>query len=108
MWIRCQDKKDLVNAQESISITRRSTGDMFSDPKDDVVYYEIVYGIDRLFTLGIYESEEEAIKVLDMIQETIFIENKSFHYYQNGNQASSGESTFQMPPAGFSKAGDSE
>lgn len=57
MWIRSQDKKRLVKC-------------MFFEigQKTPTIYG---YTINDCFTLGTYSSEENALKVLDMIQEHI-------------------------------------
>ena len=56
MLIRSQDKKRIVNMDNIENIT--------IDKKD--IYAE---GINALYDLGEYTTEEKAIKVLDMIQE---------------------------------------
>ena len=56
IWIRSQDGKTLVSAQE-IYVARRSKGWCISTG--------------RGFNLGAYSTEEKAIKVLDMICEKI-------------------------------------
>lgn len=56
MWIRSQDKKQLVNAND-LYIAIRGKGYCISTGKGN--------------DLGMYSSENEAIKVLDMIHRTL-------------------------------------
>ena len=61
MWIRSQDKKQLVNVND-LYIATRSIGYCISTGKGN--------------DLASYLSEEKAIKVLDMIQEKIMYGNR--------------------------------
>ena len=84
MWIRSQDKKQLVNANE-LYIATRSIGYCISTGK----------GID----LGTYASEDKAIKVLDMIQdfEIRHQANLLLAIYQESNDNAEENMVFQMP-----------
>ena len=55
MWIRSQDRKTLVNA------------DKFSVSKEHEVFR--IYSVNSFF--GEYSTEEKALKVMDMIEDTI-------------------------------------
>lgn len=55
MWIRSQDRKTLVNA------------DKFSVSKEHEVFR--IYSVNSF--LGEYSTEEKAMKVMDMIEDTI-------------------------------------
>lgn len=57
MWIRSQDRKDLIKTENVSVVDRTSTFVIETDTKESI------------FTLGEYSTEEKALKVLDMIQE---------------------------------------
>lgn len=97
IWIRSQLQKGrseefvyagLVNcnwfAMRRLSGNYQIDGGI-NDPNDE----------DGGFLLGAYPSEDEAIKVLDMIQERIDLTKPEFVLMQG--------QTFQMPEAGFSE-----
>lgn len=89
LWIRSQDKKNLVNIQGT-NINYNNSGQILGwiNPVDTVDYTSA-------FILGDYDTDERAIEVLDMIQ----------HQLTNcsGLDAISGvmrfykETVFQMP-----------
>ncbi len=83
IWVRRQNRDALVNANYFfIDAGNRVYGDTGNpDPND--------YG----FFLGEYDSEEEALAVLDQIQNHI-------NYYVSRNEPGS---VFRMPEAGFSR-----
>ena len=63
LWIRSQDRKDLVAIDGRLSITRVPT---------EKYNVEDGYRIEHFsFLLGIYKTEERALEVLDEIQKTI-------------------------------------
>lgn len=84
MWIRSQDKKQLVNANE-LYIATRSTGYCISTGKGN--------------DLASYLSGEKAIKVLDMIQdfEIRHQANLLLAIYQESNDNAEENMVFQMP-----------
>nr|DAP05171.1 MAG TPA: hypothetical protein [Caudoviricetes sp.] len=84
MWIRSQDKKQLVNANE-LYIATRSIGYCISTGKGN--------------DLASYLSEEKAIKVLDMIQdfEIRHQANLLLAIYQESNDNAEENMVFQMP-----------
>ena len=63
MWIRSQDKKQLVNAND-LYIATRGKGYCISTGKGN--------------DLASYLSEEKAIKVLDMIHETLLSDLETY------------------------------
>jgi hypothetical protein len=79
MWIRSQDKNNLINASVLHIAGKKDSAKTIrakADTDSDFVF------------LGKYNSDIEAIKVLDLIQERVELcETK----------------TFQMPHAGFSE-----
>lgn len=84
MWIRSQDKKQLVNAND-LYIATRAKGYCISTGK----------GVD----LGTYSSEDKAIKVLDMIQdfEIRHQANLLLAIYREPNGNAEENMVFQMP-----------
>ena len=77
MWVRSQDKKRLTNV-EDVRILEQNNGD-----------YNI-WGNNNC-NLGKYSTEEKALKVLDMIEQSVsgFIDEEVAEFYQYG--------IFQMP-----------
>ena len=61
MWIRSQSKKALSNVNQLI----------INNTKDESKYYIFGYSERGSDTLGVYSTEEKAIKVLDRIEELI-------------------------------------
>lgn len=82
LWIRSQDKENLINVNK-IEITD------FCD-----AYKSTIWGDDIL--LGKYSSKEKALKVLDMIQECIEYNNSS-HNSQWDSTPYRVYNVFQMP-----------
>ena len=84
MWIRSQDKKQLVNANE-LYIATRSIGYCISTGKGN--------------DLASYLSEEKAMKVLDMIQdfEIRHQANLLLAIYSEANDNAEENMVFQMP-----------
>lgn len=69
MWIRSQDKKDLINCK-NLSIKKR-------------LNEHVVVSISEcgdFYPLGSYLSEENALKVMDELQEEAWVEKKSYVY----------------------------
>ncbi len=87
VWIRSQNKVVLIRAD-----------DMWVD--GEAIFANYIG--DRQTWLGDYDSEAEAMHVLDMIQE--YINNLAYVQYADGNVEFI-PPVFQMPPAGFSKEG---
>lgn len=67
MWIRSQNKKVLLNVNQVV----------INNTKDESEYYIHGYSERGIDILGIYSTEEKALKVLDMIQE-----NLEYPYYE--------------------------
>ena len=90
IWVRRQNRDALVNANYFfIDAGNRVYGDTGNpDPND--------YG----FFLGEYDSEEEALAVLDEIQEFITKGQRQSEEYCDGRTIFS-EIVYQMPEAGF-------
>lgn len=65
MWIRSQDRKDLIKTENISVVDCASTFDIETDTKEST------------FTLGEYSTEEKALKVLDMIQNRILSKDYS-------------------------------
>ena len=69
IYIRSQDKLILMQLNEKLCVVNRNMARFNfmeeEQPPEDIHYIIISYGT----TLGEYESEYEATKVLDMIQE---------------------------------------
>ena len=87
IWIRKQNKEALIKAN------------------DIWAYYNAIFAnyVGDIHTrLGGYDSEAEAIQVLDMIQRHIANGQILTEAYDDGKTLSS-EAVFQMPPAGFSQ-----
>ena len=84
MWIRSQDKKQLVNAND-LYIETRGEGYSISTGKGN--------------DLGLYSGEDKAIKVLDMIQdfEIRHQANLLLAIYQESNDNAEENMVFQMP-----------
>ena len=84
MWIRSQDKKQLVNAND-LYISTRGKGYCISTGKGN--------------DLGLYSGEDKAIKVLDMIQdfEIRHQANLLLAIYQESNDNAEENMVFQMP-----------
>lgn len=59
MWIRSQSKKSLSNVNQLI----------INNTKDESKYYIFGYSERGSDTLGVYSTEEKALKVLNDIQE---------------------------------------
>lgn len=76
MWIRSQDKKELIN-------TTRIQAD-----------YQALYA-DNVAAIGRYASNERALEVLDMIQNQIVIGTSSDRIVQG--EKITKETVFQMP-----------
>ena len=86
-WIRSQDKKKIINCCNHFEIDKHSCGDY------------AIYGNYHL--LGLYSTEEKALKVLDNIQKHItninyFGEIKSDTDYE-GTIATPNYELFEMP-----------
>lgn len=75
MWIRSQDKKDLINCK-NLSIKKRLN--------EHVVVSISEYG--DFYPLGSYSSEENALKVMDELQEEAWVEKKSYVYQMPQNE----------------------
>lgn len=69
MWIRSQDKKDLINSKK-LGIRKRLN--------EHVVVSISEYG--DFYPLGSYSSEEKALKVMDELQEEAWVEKKTYVY----------------------------
>ena len=84
MWIRSQSKKQLINANDLYIGKYREK-------------YFISTG--KVNDLGMYSSEEKAIKVLDMIQdfEIRHQANLLLAIYQESNDNAEENMVFQMP-----------
>lgn len=89
MWIRSQNKKSLINANE-IWIPQYKTGNGIP------VYGNHATHEDSCTVLGTYPTEAEAMKVLDMIQNHV-------HLLAYPYPDSEPSVVFQMPEAGFSE-----
>jgi len=87
IWIRSQNKVVLIRA-DNIWIDGEA---IFANYVGDIHTW-----------LGDYDSEAEAIQVLDMIQTHIV---KIDDYHRTGRYEDWVDPVFQMPPAGFSKEG---
>ena len=87
IWIRSQNKVVLIRA-DNIWIDGEA---IFANYVGDIHTW-----------LGDYDSEAEAIQVLDMIQTHIV---KIDDYHRTGCYEDWVDPVFQMPPAGFSKEG---
>lgn len=61
MWIRNQSKKSLTNISELI----------ISNTKDNSKYYIYGYSERQLDILGVYSTQDKALKVLDEIQRKV-------------------------------------
>lgn len=87
IWIRSQNKVVLIKVN-----------DIWAD--HNAIFANYVGDIHTW--LGDYDSEAEAIQVLDMIQTHIV---KIDDYHRTGCYEDWVDPVFQMPPAGFSKEG---
>lgn len=84
MLIRSQNKKELLNLDNAVSIS--------VDDDNEII---IAYGFDHAWDrMGNYSTEEKAIKVLDMIQNEY-----GTHYYGNGGPMAT--ANFYIPPFGY-------
>lgn len=61
MWIRSQSKKSLLNVNQVV----------INNTKDESEYYIHGYSERGIDILGVYSTQEKALKVLDEIQEKI-------------------------------------
>lgn len=89
MWIRNQSKKSLTNISELI----------ISNTKDNSKYYIYGYSERQLDILGVYSTEEKALKVLDEIQDAI--EDTDYYRIDNIGHGTyvlaNGVQVYQMP-----------
>lgn len=69
MWVRSQDKKDLINCK-NLGIRKRL---------NEYVVVSISECGD-FYPLGSYLSEEKALKVMDELQEEAWVEKKAYVY----------------------------
>lgn len=103
IWIRNQDKKRLIE----VSCTEIVTGNEGEfdihrgTEKSRFVGMASVIGNEMM--LGAYNSEAEAIQVMDMIQE--HAEGPNTTEKQMAVFTGTYKRVFQMPPAGFSEEG---
>lgn len=97
MIIRSQDKKIIVNFNSIDTI----------DVRDKQVRYFANGGVETMGLLGIYSTEEKAIKVLDMIQQEF-----GRHFYGQGGQMATADIYIQpfafIPPKVFQMPSDEE
>lgn len=84
MWIRSQDKEELVNVQRLSVIDKRVVA-VNSEKDGDYTY------------LGKYESKERTLKVLDNIQQQIISATSSDNIYDDGQTINHYEVVFEMP-----------
>ena len=94
MWIRSQDRKDLIKTENISVVDRASTFDIETDTKEST------------FTLGEYSTEEKALKVLDMIQKEILKVNCVLSPINNGEVVRM--LGYAEPPKVFEMPQDSE
>lgn len=66
MWIRSQSKKVLLNVNQVV----------INNTKDESEYYIHGYSERGIDILGVYSTEEKALKVLDEIQTSIMTEHQ--------------------------------
>ena len=90
MWIRSQSKKVLLNVNQVV----------INNIKDESEYYIHAYSERGIDILGVYSTEEKALKVLDKIQK--YIGSERFYSTTKGiseQQSISIENTnvFKMP-----------
>lgn len=89
MWIRSQSKKALLNVNQVV----------INNTKDESEYYIHGYSERGIDILGVYSTEEKALKVLDEIQDAI--EDTGYYRIDNighGTYAfSKGVLVYQMP-----------
>ena len=81
IWIRSQDKRRLLKANYV-----RKNGS----------FIEVVHSDMGCTLMGIYSTEEKALKVLDMIQETI-IHNETVYAHEFSGSGVRDYDIFQMP-----------
>lgn len=85
MWLRSQNKKILINANNIRIISDSHSYDIISDFYDGEYYY-----------LGEYSTEEKALKVMDMIEDRIRLsEMFKLHIYEPLNITD--QFVFQLP-----------
>lgn len=82
MWIRSQSKKMIYNAENEIYVS--------SYEKTKYAVYSIAYA------LGVYSTEEKALKVLDMIEEQI-TNNETIYAHAISGSGVRDYNVFQMP-----------
>lgn len=89
MWIRSQSKKVLLNVNQVV----------INNTKDESEYYIHGYSERGIDILGVYSTQEKALKVLDEIQDAI--ENTDYYRIDNvGHGAyvlANGVKVYQMP-----------
>lgn len=83
MLIRSQDKKELHNLERIAMIRVVKT-----------IEYEYIVEVNRQKNIGVYSTEEKAIKVLDMIQKA-YKGNRVEEVYHEGSEYF--RPVFQMP-----------
>lgn len=69
MWIRSQSKKALLNVNQVV----------INNTKDESEYYIHGYSERGIDILGVYSTEEKALRVLDWIQNQIEYKNVEVH-----------------------------
>ena len=89
MWLRSQNKKVLINANNIRII---------SDSRSYDIICDFYYG--EYYYLGEYSTEEKAMKVMDMIHNQIMLgslKNEDYKSNDNTQQWLKSEFVFQMP-----------
>lgn len=89
MWIRSQSKKSLLNVNQVV----------INNTKDESEYYIHGYSERGIDILGVYSTEEKALKVLDEIQDAI--EDTGYYRIDNIGHGTyvlvKGVQVYQMP-----------
>lgn len=86
MLIRSQNKKELHNLN---NISMIEVTPVYGEDEDGFLVW-----INHQKTIGVYSTQEKAIKVLDMIQNEY-----GTHYYGNGGPMAT--ANFYIPPFGY-------
>jgi hypothetical protein len=102
IWIRNQDKKRLIEVSYTEIVTGNEGEFDIHRGTEKSRFVGTVSIVGDGIMLGAYNSEAEAIQVLDMIQTHIV---KIDDYHRTGCYEDWVDPVFQMPPAGFSKEG---
>lgn len=93
MWIRTQDKMKLSDCNR-LSVWR--TNECKNNEYSIINQFNYTYDADDYETLGLYESKERALQVLNLIQNALF-QGTKLDYITSGGVRHYRDKVFEMP-----------